>query len=93
MKRTKHSPAQIDEHLGKVEVLVSGGSTASEAVKSIGVSGQTYYRRKKQYGGMDKQDVRANCSTKAPLWLPPVKPGDELRACLAPITWAVLEAC
>lgn len=58
MKRTKHTPTQIVEHLRKIEALTANGATASEAVKSIGVSEQTYYRWKKKYGGMDKQDVR-----------------------------------
>ncbi|MFT4603743.1 MAG: putative transposase [Thalassolituus oleivorans] len=58
MKRTKHTPGQIVEKLRKVEALIAGGQTAGEAVKSIEVTEQTYYRWKKQYGGMDKHDVR-----------------------------------
>ena len=55
---TKHTPGQIVQKLREVEALVSGGKTVAEAVRSIEVTEQTYYRWKKKYGGMDKQDVR-----------------------------------
>ena len=36
----------------EVEVKVGQGIKASEAIRSIGVSEQTYYRWRKEYGGM-----------------------------------------
>lgn len=58
MKRKKYSPEQIVNHLRKVEVLTAQGSTVAEAVKKLGVTEQTYYRWKKQYGGMDRDHVK-----------------------------------
>jgi transposase-like protein len=58
MKKTKHTPDQIVFKLRKVEALTGGGSTVAEAVKQIGVSEQTYYRWKKQYGSMDRDQLR-----------------------------------
>ena len=38
--------------LREVEVEVGRGKTVAESVKKIGVTEQTYYRWKKQYGGL-----------------------------------------
>ena len=38
--------------LREIEVEVGRGKTVAEAVKKIGVTEQTYYRWKKQYGGL-----------------------------------------
>jgi transposase-like protein len=38
--------------LREVEVEVGRGKTVAEAVKKIGVTEQTYYRWKKQFGGL-----------------------------------------
>jgi transposase-like protein len=35
-----------------VEVLLSQGSTVGQACRKIGVTEQTYYRWRKEYGGM-----------------------------------------
>lgn len=58
MKKTKHTPEQIVSKLRKVEALTAQGSSTADAVKQIGVSEQTYYRWKKQYGEMDKDQLR-----------------------------------
>lgn len=58
MKKKKHTPEQIISKLRKVEVLTAQGSTVAEAVKHIGVAEQTYYRWRKQYGGMDKDELK-----------------------------------
>ena len=42
----------------EVEVLCSQGRTVGEAVRQIGVSEQTYYRWRKQYGGMGTTEAR-----------------------------------
>lgn len=51
MKSKKHTPEQIVSKLRKVEALTAAGATVAEAAKQIGVSEQTVYRWKKQYGG------------------------------------------
>ena len=58
MKKTKHTPEQIIAKLRKVEALTAQGSTAAEAVKQIGVTEQTYYRWRRQYGSMDKDQLK-----------------------------------
>ena len=58
MKKTKHTPEQIISKLRKVEALTAQGSTVAEAVKQIGVTEQTYYRWRKQYGGMDRDQLK-----------------------------------
>jgi len=58
MKQKRHSASQIIDRLRQVEVAVAKGKSISEAVKSINVSEQTYYRWKAKYGQMEKQDIR-----------------------------------
>ena len=49
-KRAK--PEEIIAKLREVEVRLSRGETAGHAVRAIGVTEQTYYRWRKEYGGM-----------------------------------------
>ncbi len=58
MSRKKHSPKQIIIHLIEVEVLCSQGKTIDESVRQIGVTEQTYYRWRKQFGGMTASDTK-----------------------------------
>jgi len=48
----KEMAEQIIPKLREVEVEAGRGKTVAEAVKKIGVTEQTYYRWKKQYGGL-----------------------------------------
>lgn len=48
----KEQAEQIIPKLREIEVDVGRGKTVAEAVKKIGVTEQTYYRWKKQYGGL-----------------------------------------
>ena len=52
MAKRNYTAEQIISKLREVEVKVSQGIKASEAIRSIGVSEQTYYRWRKEYGGM-----------------------------------------
>lgn len=58
MRKTKHTPEQIISKLRKVEALTAQGTTVAEAVKQIEVTEQTYYRWRKQYGSMDRDDLK-----------------------------------
>lgn len=58
MKKTKHSPEQIITKLRKAEALLAEGKSVAEAAKQIEVSEQTYYRWKKQYGTMDRDEAK-----------------------------------
>ncbi len=48
----RYTPEQIINKLREAEVLISQGKTAAEASRQIGVVQQTYYRWRKEYGGM-----------------------------------------
>ncbi len=52
MRRKKHTPEQIIRKLREAEVLINQGMDADEASRQIGVSRQTFYRWRKEYGGM-----------------------------------------
>ena len=38
--------------LREAEVLISQGATAAEVVRKLGITEQTYYRWRREYGGM-----------------------------------------
>jgi len=48
----KHTAEQIISKLREAEVAISQGQTAAIAAKSIGVTAQTYFRWRKEYGGL-----------------------------------------
>ena len=52
MAKRNYTAEQIISKLREVEVKISQGITAAEAIRSVGVSDQTYYRWRKEYGGM-----------------------------------------
>jgi transposase-like protein len=52
MVRKGYTAEQIINKLREVEILLSQGSTIGIASKKIGVTEQTYYRWRKEYGGM-----------------------------------------
>ena len=56
IKRSK--PEEIVAKLRQVEVLVGQGMTRIDAIREIGVVEQTYYRWRKQYGGMGTDQVK-----------------------------------
>ena len=52
MPKKRHTAEQVIGKLREAEVLLSQGKTAPEACKQIGVSEKTYYRWRKEYGGL-----------------------------------------
>ncbi len=52
MPRKRYTPEQIINSLREAEVLMSQGSTAAQAARHLGITEQTYYRWRKEYGGM-----------------------------------------
>ena len=58
MARPKHTPEIIIGKLREVEVLVGKGATVAEASRQIGVTEQTLYRWRKEYGGMRVDQAR-----------------------------------
>ena len=52
MPKKAYTPEQIINKLREAEVLLSQGATLAVIWKKIGVSDCTYYRWRKEYGGM-----------------------------------------
>ncbi len=52
MVKKSHSPEQIINKLREAEILLNQGANVGEASRKIGVTEQTYYRWRKEYGGM-----------------------------------------
>ncbi len=58
MPRKRFSPEQIISKLREAEVLLSQGKTTVEVCRALNVSEQTYYRWRKEYGGMGTQQAQ-----------------------------------
>jgi transposase-like protein len=58
MAKKKYSSAEIVSLLRQAEVHLSQGMTVVEAARKLGIAEQTYYRWKKEYGGLDKTQAR-----------------------------------
>ena len=58
MARKHYTAEQIINHLRKAEILISQGKSIRDAARQIGISEQTYYRWRKEYGGMDVSQAR-----------------------------------
>jgi putative transposase len=48
----KHTPEQIVNVLRQVEVAMANGKTTPLSCKEAGITEQTYYRWRKEYGGL-----------------------------------------
>lgn len=51
VKRKKHTPEQIVKKLREAEMDLAKGAVVADVSRKLGVSEQTYYRWKQQYGG------------------------------------------
>lgn len=58
MARKNYTIEQIIVKLREVEVLCGQGSTIAEAVRQAEITEQTYYRWRKEYGGMSTSDAK-----------------------------------
>lgn len=58
MARKRHSPEEIVTKLRQVDVLTAQGNTVAAAVRTIGVTEFTYYRWRKEYGGLQGDQVK-----------------------------------
>jgi transposase-like protein len=56
--RKTRTAAQIINYLRKAEVELAGGRTIREVCKSLGVSEHTYYRWRREYGGMSTNQAK-----------------------------------
>jgi putative transposase len=58
MKRKRYSVEQIIGKLREAEVDLSQGRTVKEISRKLGVTEQTYYRWRKEYGGLKISQAR-----------------------------------
>jgi putative transposase len=52
MPQKRYRPEEIIAKLREAEVLLGEGKKVPEAVKALGISEVTYYRWRKEYGGL-----------------------------------------
>ena len=58
MVRKGYTPEQIINKLREAEIMLSQGATLAVIWKKIGVSDCTYYRWRKEYGGMRVEQAK-----------------------------------
>ena len=58
MPRRRYTPEEIIHKLREAEVLLSQDQTVQAAARQLGIAEQTYYRWRREYGGMDKNQAR-----------------------------------
>jgi putative transposase len=52
MSRKRHTPEQIIRKLREAEVELAKGQSTAEVARKLGITEQTYYRWRKEYGGL-----------------------------------------
>lgn len=58
MPRKKHSAEEIISKLREAEVLLAQGKKVPEVSRILGITQQTYFRWRKEYGGLKKDQAR-----------------------------------
>ena len=58
MAKKGFSPEQIINKLREAEIMFSQGASLSKILKEIGVTDATYYRWRKEYGGMRVEQAK-----------------------------------
>ncbi len=58
MPRKRYTPEQVINKLREAEAAISGGSTVAEASRQVGVTEQTFYRWRNEYGGLRIDQVK-----------------------------------
>ena len=58
MARKRHTAEEIVSKLRQVDVLLAQGRQVADAVRAIGVTEVTYYRWRKEYGGLKGDQVK-----------------------------------
>ena len=62
--RKRHTPEQVVRKLGQADRMLADGADVAAVCRELGVSEQTYYRWRNQYGGMKANE--RNCQY---LWI------------------------
>ena len=58
MAKKRARPEEIVAKLRQVDVLVSQGESVAVAIRAIGVTEVTYYRWRREFGGLKSDQVR-----------------------------------
>ena len=58
MRGTRLPAEQIVNKLRQAEVLMAQGQTVTQISKTLGITDQTYYRWRKEYGGVKTDQAR-----------------------------------
>ena len=58
MGKARYTTEQIIVKLREIEILCGQGNTIAEAVREAGITEQTYYRWRKEYGGMGTSEAK-----------------------------------
>ena len=58
MARKRHTVEEIINRLREAEVGLANGKTVREVIRELGISEQTYYRWRKEFGGMGVDQAR-----------------------------------
>ena len=58
MARKRYTTEQIIGHLRQAEVMIGRGCTIEEVLREIDVTANTYYRWRKEYGGLGMDQAR-----------------------------------
>jgi putative transposase len=58
MSRKRYSPEQIIRMLREAEVGLAQGQTAAQVCRSLGIAEQTFYRWRREYGGLKIEQAR-----------------------------------
>ena len=58
MAGKREKPEDIVMKLRQVEVQQGQGMSVAEAVRQVGLTQQTYYRWRRQYGGMSRDQLK-----------------------------------
>ena len=58
MAKRRHTPEQVINKLREAEVAIAEGSTVAEASRRIGVTEQTFYRWRSEFGGLRIDQAR-----------------------------------
>ena len=56
--RKRHTPEQVVRKLGQADRMLADGADVAAVCRELGVSEQTYYRWRKEYGGLKTDQAR-----------------------------------
>jgi len=58
MPKKRYRPEDILSKLREADILISQGKTVAETIRILSISDVTYYRWRKEYGGMNTSQMK-----------------------------------